>query len=270
MKKNFIDKSFAYLYISYISAKINFAYRYNLVFQLLYVLFQVYLLKVIWTAVYMHQESINHIQLQVLISYLTLTNLQTWLLTPRITDFLQARVRTGDVTLDMVRPVDFLFQLLSQQFGLTLGLVPFVLIASPLILLAGGVQFPASIDAMIFYVISLALAYLISSLMGVLMGLISVWMLEVTGIDLIYRFVNLLFSGALIPLWFFPPALLSVASILPFYTTAFLPASIYLGQIHDVEIFSSLATQLGWVIVLYLLTKLIWYKAQRHIMVQGG
>lgn len=270
MKHFMTNRAAAYLQFAGMGAKTNFAYRSNIVFQLLGVLVQVYLLKIVWTAVYRHHTSINHIPLQVLLSYLTQANLQTWILTPRITDFLRRRVRTGEIALDMAKPIDFLGQLFALQFGLTLGLIPFVLVGIPLALVGGGMQLPASVGAALLYLVSLFLAYLIVSLIGVLMGLMSMWMVEVTGIQLIYRFVNQFFAGALVPLWFFPPILHTVATLLPFQAIAFLPVSIYLGQLQPGEIVDTFATQLSWIIILYVLTRITWYKAQRHIMVQGG
>ncbi len=106
--------------------------------------------------------------------------------------------------------------------------------------------------------------------MGLLMGLLALWTFEVTGIQFIYRFVNQLFAGALIPLWLFPPVLHTVATFLPFQAVAFLPVSIYLGQLQGAGITDALTIQLVWVVVLYLFAQLVWYRAQRHIVIQGG
>lgn len=270
VKNLLIQRISTYLWIVRMTAKINFAYRFNITFQLLAVLFQIYLLKAIWTAVYTGRSSINSINLPFLISYITLANIQAWIFTPRITDILQQRIRSGEVALDIINPVNFLGQLVAQQLGFTVGLIPFVLIAFPLALVVGGMQLPVSISAIVFYILSLILAYLIVSLMGVLMGLISFWTLEVDGIQMIYRFINQLFSGTFIPLWLFPPFLRILANFLPFQAITFLSVSIYLGKLQNTEILGAFAIQLLWIIILYLLVRLIWYKVQWHIMLQGG
>lgn len=269
-KQSLNANSPAYIQIVRMGVYTTFAYRAAAGFQLLLVLFQIYLLKVVWTAVYMGRGSVNGIHLSTLIAYLTLVNLQTWIVTPTITQTLQRRVRTGEVALDLAKPLDFLGQLLARQIGATLGLVPFLLIAFPFSLIVGGMQLPASIEAMMYYVVSVVLAYLIAILIGLLMGLISFWTLETTGIQFIYQCINQVLGGALIPLWFFPSLLRSITGFLPFQSVAFLPVSLYLGQLHGLEVLYAFATQVFWVITLYLLTRLLWYKAQRHMSIQGG
>jgi ABC-2 type transport system permease protein len=251
-------------------AQMTFMYRANVFFQVAGVIFQVYLLKVIWTAIYLHNSNVSLVQLPILISYLTLSNLQVWILSPTITNVLQERVRSGDVALDIGKPISFSGQFLARQFGTSLSMVPFAFLALPLAWLAGGLQAPASLVALLCYTISFFLAYCVVSLIGLLLGLISFWTFELSGIQLIFRFVNQLFAGALIPLWLFPPALHTVALFLPFQAVAFLPVSIYLGQIQGTGIVSALATQGMWVVLLYALVQLTWFRARRRVIVQGG
>src|SRR5216683_477188 len=132
MKKSITIRFLAYVQIMLMGAQITFVYRANAIFQLAGVIFQVYLLKVIWTAIYLHSSTSNQIQLSSLISYLTLTNIQTWILAPTITNILQDRIRTGDIALDIAKPVNFLTQLIAQQLGKSLSLVPFAILALPL------------------------------------------------------------------------------------------------------------------------------------------
>jgi ABC-2 type transport system permease protein len=251
-------------------SKTIFVYRFNIFFQLFNVLFQIYLLKVVWTAIYIGRGDTSTDQLRLLIAYLTLANLQTWILVPNSPDSLQQRVRTGEVAFDIARPVDLIGQLLAQRTGTILGLIPFVIISFPLSLFVGELQLPASTQSWFLYVVSLILSYFIVSYLTILIGLISFWTLETTGLQLIYRFVNQLFAGTLIPISFFPPILHTIAILLPFQGVAFLPVSIYLGQLQGMQAFQALVTQFIWVIVLYILVKLVWYKAQRRILIQGG
>lgn len=264
------NRNSAYIQFISMSFQTTFIYRYNVIFQVLGVLFQIYLLKTVWMSVYLQKNNSSHINLNSLICYLTLANLQTWLFTPTITDTLQQRIRTGDIALDIAKPVNFIRQLSSQQFGSTLSLLPFLFLAFPLALLVGGMQLPASLLSAMLYIISLLFAYLIASFIGLLMGLISFWTFEITGIQLIYRFVNQLFAGALIPLSLFPPAIHAFANFLPFQAIAFLPVSIYLGQLQGIDLFYAFLTQLFWAIVLYLLVQLVWHRAKYYVMVQGG
>lgn len=260
----------AFFQIVRIGVQTTYVYRFGIFFQLLNLLFQIFLLKVIWTAIYLSRGEANQFQLHSLIAYLTLANLQTWVLVPNVPSSLAQRVRTGEVAFDLARPISFLGQLFFQRVGTTLGFVPFVLLALPLSIFAGELSLPPSFAFGVLYVISLLLSFALVSLIGILIDLISFWTLEVTGVSLIYRSLNQIFAGMLIPISLFPPALHAIAIFLPFQAIAFLPVSIYLGTIPNNQTFGPIITQIIWIAVLYAIVRFIWYKAQRNFIIQGG
>ena len=260
----------AYVQIVVMWPRITYVYRVSLAFNLLMILIQVYLLKMVWTALYAGRGTIGDMQLHTVITTLTLANLQLWLVWPLIGQILPERIRSGQVALDLARPVGFPGQMLAQQVGVTLGSVPFVVLAFPLALAAGSMQPPASAGAVGLYVVSLLLAYGVSALMGLLIGLIAFWTLELTGFLGLYRFVSQFLSGALVPLQFFPAPLQALAALLPFQTQAYLPVSMYLGRMAGGAAVRGLAIELFWVAVLYLLARFVWSRAIRRVVIQGG
>lgn len=260
----------AYRQCAVLSRQIVYIYRANIAFSLVSVLVQVYLLKAVWTAIYAGRASVGTLQLQSLIATLTLANLQLWVLFPDIGILLYQRIREGQVATDLARPVGFLGQMVAQQVGRTAGLVPFVLLAFPLAWLLGGLPPPASALALALYLVGLLLAYLIGVLIGLLIGMISFWTLEMIGFQFVLRFVSQFFGGALVPLQFFPPALAALSSFLPFQAQAYLPLEIYLGQVRGSAIAGALALQAFWVVLLYVIARLVWRRAVRRLVIQGG
>lgn len=246
------------------------AYRFNIAVQVLQLALQVFLLKMVWTAIYAGRGSVSGVPLATMIAYLTITNMQLWVLWPQIGDLLQGRVREGLVALDMARPVGFLQQMLCHQFGATLAIAPFLVLIVPLAWLFGGLLPPASVSAAALYLVSLALAYFVSTLIGLLTGIIAFWTLETSAIAMIQVFVTQFFAGALVPLWLFPPALLSVVRLLPFQSEAYVPVAIYLGQLQGGAIIPALALQVFWTVALFALAWLVWSRAVRRVVVQGG
>lgn len=245
-------------------------YRANVLFSLGSVLLQIYLLRVVWTAVYAGRPSVEGIDLSTLVPYVTLATLQAALLNPEIAMHLRERVREGKVALDLARPAPFLGQMMAMQVGDTAGLLPFLALALPFAAILGDLVPPASTSAALLYAASLALAYLIMLLIGLLLGLMAFWTVEVWGFLAIYRHVSRFFAGALIPFWFFPPALRAVAEVLPFQTQAFIPISIYLGQTTRQEAVTAIALQATWVATLAGLILIGWYFTRQRIIIQGG
>jgi ABC-2 type transport system permease protein len=260
----------SYLQIANLWLQIAYTYRLNLAMELVGLLLKIYLLKVVWTAVYAGQGVVDGIELRHVISFITLANLQMWLIFPMLAWHIQERISEGQIALDLARPVPFLGQLLANQLGATAAFAPFVFVAVPLALFLGGLELPASPSAGLLYLVSMVLAYAVTTLLGMLMGLVAFWTLQTRGVQGIYDFVSQFFAGALVPLWFFPPALRQVADWLPFQAQAFIPLSLYMGQVPEGQIAGALGLQLFWVVTLFAICWLVWQRAMRRVIIQGG
>ncbi len=260
----------AYLQIVNLWIQMAYTYRVNLAMEVVGLLLKIFLLKVVWTAVYAGQGVVDGIALDHVISFITLANLQMWLIFPMLAWHIQERIREGQIAIDLARPVPFLGQLLANQVGGTAAFAPFMLLAVPLALFVGGLEPPASVSAALLYLVSLVLAYLVTTLLGMLMGLIGFWTLQTRGVQSIYDFVSQFFAGALVPLWFFPPALRQLANWLPFQAQAFIPLSLYMGQVPEQQIAGALGLQLFWVVALFGICWLVWQRAMRRVIIQGG
>ena len=78
------------------------------------------------------------------------------------------------------------------------------------------------------------------------------------------------FSGALIPLWFFPDKLRRISEILPFQHIYFSPISIFTGTANGSDIMKILFMQWVWILIFYCIGKMIWNYAVQKITVLGG
>ncbi|HEY8742252.1 MAG TPA: ABC-2 family transporter protein, partial [Chloroflexota bacterium] len=96
----------------------------------------------------------------------------------------------------------------------------------------------------LLYLLSLVLGYLVSVLIGLVIGLVSFWTLQTWGVLAIYQYVSQFFTGALVPLVFFPAWLRRVADLLPFQAQAFIPLSLYMGNVAPKAIPGALGIQL--------------------------
>jgi ABC-type uncharacterized transport system permease subunit len=94
--------------------------------------------------------------------------------------------------------------------------------------------------------------------------------MEISGIFLIYRMVSQFLSGALLPLWFMSRPLRLVSQVLPFQAVTYTPTAIYLGRLTGTRVLSGVALEAGWVVVLWLATRLVWSRAVHRVVVQGG
>lgn len=61
----------------------------------------------VWAAVYDGRSSVDGLSLDTLIVYLTLVNLQMFLMTTPIAQHIHSRIRTGVVFFDFMRPIGY-------------------------------------------------------------------------------------------------------------------------------------------------------------------
>lgn len=248
-----------------IGFRLAMAYRSTIVMTMVTLIAQVFLLRMIWTSVYGARDSAAGITLEALLAYLTLANLQSFAMNTVVTRTVHHRIRTGMVFFDLARPVGYLRQMTSFQLGNTLG--GFLLLAPsiPVVMLVGSITPPADLGG---YLVTLALGYVITVQLALLVSLIGFWTMETGAIALLFRLVSQFFAGTMVPLAFFPGFLGVLADLLPFKYMGYVPAGVYIGHITDVP--WTLLIELAWVAGLAALLWLVWSRAQRKVVIQGG
>jgi len=258
----------AYRQIVRSRVQMAFVYRRNSIFLLALVVVQIYVLNRVWTALYAGHDAAA---LHRLVVYITVTNLQSWVLQdPSVGFYMYERIREGVVAFDLVRPLGFVQQMFAHLLGSRIGALLFVLPAVPIVTIFGALSPPASVAAGLLYVVSLAAAYVIAMLLSVMLGMVAFWTLETQGLTLLYIFINRFLGGALIPLTLFPHAVAVVAYALPFQAMAFTPVAIYVGQLSGSRALVAIGVQLLWVALLSWAAASLWRRAISRVVVQGG
>ncbi len=228
------------------------------------------LLTRVWTAVYGERGLVEGFDLETLIVYLTLVNLQNVIMSNSVTRIITERVRVGTVLFDIARPMPLISQLIAQQAGQSVGVCGFVLLAAPFAALVGGLAPPADLGAAVTYPVALTLGWLINTLLAILVGLATFWAMEIGGFTLLYQVVAGFLSGTSVPVVFFPGVFGVIVELLPFRFTGYVPAAVYVGQIDGVAVLRTMGWAVVWIVLLGGLLALVWGRAYRKVVVQGG
>lgn len=248
-----------------------FAYRNTMLLFLGVSIVQIFMLKKVWGALYAARPGVLSIPLADLIVYLTIANLIVWSFpTHTVSQYLRERIREGSVVFDLVRPVGFVPQMVAQLVGALGGALLIIVIALPVVALAGSLSLPAGAQAAGMFAVSLLCAYGIAGLLSMMLSMVAFWTLEIDGLTMLYVLVASFLSGALVPVAVFPGALRTVVEWLPFQATTYVPASIYVGSLAGSEAWRAIGLQLAWVVILGLAAALMWRRAMRRVVVQGG
>jgi len=181
------------------------------------------------------------------------------------------RVREGDISVDMLKPMPMLGYFLAQDIG---SVVSALLNRSLPMLLFVAVFFvmpaPAGFSAFLLFLLSALLAYAILWLLSALVGMTAFWVMELGNMGIVKDLIVRVLSGSLVPLWWFPHWMQEVSRYLPFQYTYQTPLGIYIGRTGPSEAFFAMGIQAVWIALLVLLLYAVWSKAKRKTEVQGG
>jgi ABC-2 type transport system permease protein len=187
------------------------------------------------------------------------------------TDDIAERVRTGDVAIDLYRPVSFLGWWLASDVGragyhlLTRGLAPTVL----------GFAFfdirpPASPAAAAAFLVAVLLGVVVSFGIRFLVAASAFWLLDQTGLRTLMMVCGVFFSGLGLPLVLFPGAFRTVVTALPWSAMVQVPADVWLGHRAGADLVAALGFSAAWAAGLLLVCGLVLRAADRRVVVQGG
>lgn len=225
----------------------------------------------VWAAVFGANPRVGGLTWTSMKAYL-LISLFTGALISGYSEFrISRQIRTGNIVVELLRPVGFLGANLAVTLGnsLTEGVLAGVLLIG-FVLTLGLVPLPPDGEAWAGFLLAMPLSYLTKFLVLFIFSLFCFWTNSFMGLNWLRKAIADFFSGALIPLSFFPDGLRDLALALPFQGIVALPASLWLGQRHGADLWLGLGTQLAWVVVLVLIAKVVWHRALAKVTIQGG
>jgi ABC-2 type transport system permease protein len=187
------------------------------------------------------------------------------------TDDVADRIRTGDVAVDLYRPVSFLGWWLATDLGratyhlLSRGVAPTVVGA-----LLFDLRYPDSVLTALAFLVSVTLAVVVSFGVRMLVAMSAFWLLDQTGVANLAMLFAVFFSGLAVPLVLFPGWTRDVVMLLPWSAFVQVPADIWLGQRTGMRVLGGVAFQAGWAAMLLLVAGGVLRLAKRKVVVQGG
>lgn len=261
-----------YLKLMRVELQTMLSYRAAFIIWAVGALLRSYFLFLFWVAVYRSRQIVGGIPISVMITYATLSTIQSnYFLygSPRRWR-LQERIREGNIVIDLLRPYHFLLAMFAGDLGEMLASVPLLGATLIFAFFMGAMHLPATFGAGIAYLLSLFLGFILNFLVTTIISLVAFWTFELSGIDWMSNLLISFLSGALIPLWFLPAFLQQLVGFLPFTGIVYFPVAIYVGEIKGQALWLSFVNQMFWSVVLILLALWIWKSAQHKLVVQGG
>lgn len=219
----------------------------------------------LWLAVYQQGKVFGNFNLSSMITYYVVVMFLDRLL-GHPAFMISEMVENGELSSFLVKPFHFLKYVFVRSLTkrVTNIIISLPVLVILLILLRQYLIFPPNLHSIILFGISCIIAIILFYLLGILLGLVSMWTLEIGSIFYFYHGALGFLGGSMLPLSFFPAAFSNVLTYLPFKYLYYFPAQIYLGNISVEQISQGFVVAGFWIIVLYLTVTLVFKMGLRR------
>jgi ABC-2 type transport system permease protein len=254
------------------SLEVTFIYRAGFAVNMIGTIFYVVAMFYLWQTIFLGSpNALGGFTWPEMKAYLLVAFLLNSLLTWYGEWVMGADIKEGVVAIDLARPIDFQ----ATRFATAMGPVWFeavsgLLVAVVVAFVFGGAALPSDSAHATLFVISCVLATLIKFGMVYVVSMTAFWTTGIEGIMVGRIAIQNIFSGALIPLVFFPGWLQAVAGVLPFQAMISTPALTYLGKLDGPTTLLMVGVQAAWAVGLILLGRLAWRQAVKVVTIHGG
>lgn len=161
------------------------------------------------------------------------------------------QINSGAYVVYGIRPLRYYYQFICEELCTSLS----VLIYSfPLLLAACGLSYIYSIQVNPLWIVSYLLALILSANITVCFYSLSVILQKNTAVRALLQGIASLLSGSLLPLVLWPHTLVILVQYLPFAAVIHAPIAMYL---HESASAYLLFSQLGWIIIFFILNRSI-------------
>jgi ABC-2 type transport system permease protein len=181
-------------------------------------------------------------------------------------------IRDGTIKKYLIQPIDMLGFLMLNRVAHKL--VYYLVAAGPFALVFylfrdrfAGWPEP---HALLAYLASLILAFLLGYLLEATIGMIGFWFLEVNSLLFVYMLFNFFFSGHMFPIDLLPGIWGDLVKLMPLQYLAYFPAAVFLGKVSGPALIQGLWIQLAWVAFFLVVSRLAFSFGVRRYSGFGG
>jgi ABC-2 type transport system permease protein len=225
----------------------------------------------LWRSIYGYSDTIRGLTFNETFLYVGLGSAIFILLKTYADWYIHYEIREGLIANYLTKPLDFqIYNLFANLGSLLMNLTA---ITIPTVLLLTFVfKVKVTIGPGLFlFPIGLLLAFLISFSIDYFIGLMGFYSESVWGLSTTKEIIVTVFSGALIPLQFFPTAMQKALFWLPFQAIYHTPIMMLTKPDQGLDVFlPMMAVQVAWAVTLFIAARLFYNQAIKVLRIAGG
>ncbi|TLS53923.1 hypothetical protein FE782_00790 [Paenibacillus antri] len=248
-------------------------YRFDFVLQLVSAFFPIIIQWFMWTAIFAQKSTMYGYTFRELILYTILAGILSKVVSTGGIEYdIKEDIKQGGLNKYLIKPFSYFgFRIVSFlgrkifYFGISLLIVALLL----LVLNAVWSVEISPVRAIVFAV-ALFLALALNFLISYCISSASFWLAEISYLYVITGLLVQIISGGIFPLEIFGDTFYAVSRFLPFFYTIYYPINVLNGRLPDHQILDGLLMQLGWIVLLLLLGRVLWKAGLREYSGMGG
>lgn len=250
-----MSKYFLFAWVSFLNLV---EYRVNFLWEIFGSLINMLMLYVFWVAI-LGSGFINssYTNASIGLYYLFITFIST--ISNSNYSRISNMINSGNLSMELIKPYSFFLKELVQFIPHKI-FQSLVFSLALIIFFSLGIAIHLNFIQIFLFILSALLAVLSKFYIALSLGGLGFWFKRVHGFGSLFWNLGGLFSGELIPVDLLPHAMFLVSAYLPFRYLAFFPVQIILGKINQPEIVLGFVTQVLWLAMFILITKLLWKK----------
>jgi ABC-2 type transport system permease protein len=261
----------SYLPIARATYMVGLIYRFGFLFTVLGNIVYLGVAYYLWRSIYSYADVIRGLTFNETFLYVGVGSAVFVLLKTYADWYIHYEIREGLIANYLTKPLDFQVYNLFANLGSLLMNLTAVALPTALIM---GLVFKVKVTygaGLFLFPISLLLAFLISFSIDYFIGLMGFYSESVWGLSTTKEIIITVFSGALIPLQFFPEAMQRILFWLPFQAIYHTPLMMLTKPDQGLAVFlPMMAVQLAWALGLFLAARLFYNQAIKVLRIAGG
>lgn len=232
-------------------------------------LIYIFLVYYLWKAIFISSSSdeINGMTFMYTFLYLSIANAMNTLMEAWVEWDMSRDILNGKISFFLVQPINFQYNILFRSLGVMLSNFLVIFLPSLIIFALLSDNGIANIPV---YLISLILAVMIRFSIDFITGIVAFYTENIWGVSITKNVLIAIFSGALIPILYYPEFLQVIIKGLPFYAIYHIPISILLNKFDVFSCLKMLLIQLLWAVGLAVLGRALYNRSIKIITVNGG
>ena len=239
-------------------------------------LFYCFVMYYIWKAVFISsgESTFSGFTMLDMTIYLFLTNITMFLTSTDSTYAIAEEIKDGSIIMRMIKPVNVDLSILFFELGNKVIITSCVFLPVMIgieiykYVTLGYIAF--KIVPFLLFIFSICMSYLLAFYINLLFGYLAFFLMNLWGFSILKESIIKFFSGAIIPLAFFPNVVKTIFEQLPFASLTYTPVMIYMEKYKGETLVFALGKQVFWLLAFYGICKMVWKWAEKRLAVQGG